>query len=87
MERMGMGRYQWCIFLLCGLGFFTDLLFAQAFGLIAVPLYDEPNFGRVDDDNIGTLFTAFNVGLTVGAFSWGILVDVIGRKSSFYCTV
>ncbi|PWN46060.1 MFS general substrate transporter [Ceraceosorus guamensis] len=86
LERMGFGRYQLFVFLLCGLGFFTDLLFAQAFGLITVPLESEPDFGTVNDGNIGTLFTAFNVGLTVGAFSWGILVDVVGRKWSFYCT-
>lgn len=82
---MGMGRYQWCTFALCGLGFFIDLLFAQAYGLISVPLKNEPNFGA-SDVNIGTLSTAFNVGLTVGAFSWGILVDVVGRKWSFYFT-
>ena len=36
--------------------------------------------------NIGLLSTAFSVGLTIGAFSWGILVDVIGRRWSFNLT-
>ncbi|PWN26103.1 MFS general substrate transporter [Jaminaea rosea] len=84
LDAMGMGRYQWFIFFLCGLGFFIDLLWAQAFGLILVPLKNE-GFGAMDG-NIGTLTTAFNVGLTVGAFSWGIGVDVVGRKWSFYLT-
>jgi hypothetical protein len=44
LDRMGMGRYQWCIFFLCGFGFFIDLLWAQAFGLILVPLKNEPGF-------------------------------------------
>jgi hypothetical protein len=44
LDRMGMGRYQWCVFFLCGAGFFIDLLWAQAFGLIAVPLENEPGF-------------------------------------------
>lgn len=35
---------------------------------------------------MGTLSTAFNVGLTVGAFTWGILVDLLGRRWSFYLT-
>jgi hypothetical protein len=44
LDRMGMGRYQWCVFILCGLGFFIDLLWAQAFGLILVPLKNQPGF-------------------------------------------
>lgn len=44
LDRMGMGRYQWCVFFLCGLGFFVDLLWAQGFGLILVPLKNEPGF-------------------------------------------
>lgn len=44
LDRMGMGRYQWCVFVLCGLGFFVDLLWAQAFGLILVPLENQPDF-------------------------------------------
>ncbi|CAO1626461.1 unnamed protein product [Sympodiomycopsis kandeliae] len=85
LDAMGMGRYQWCIFFLCGFGFFIDLLWAQMFGLITVPLRNENGFGA-SKENIGTLSTAFNVGLTVGAFMWGIGVDVLGRKWSFYLT-
>lgn len=55
------------------------------FGLITVPLPLETGFGA-EKANIGTLSTAFNVGLTVGAFSWGIGVDVVGRQWSFYLT-
>lgn len=76
---------KWFIFYLCGLGFFVDLLWAQVFGLITVPLPLENGFGA-EKANIGTLSTAFNVGLTLGAFSWGIGVDVVGRKWSFYLT-
>lgn len=32
----------------------------------------------------GDIFTAFSTGLCVGAFTWGILVDVIGRKWQVY---
>ncbi|MCO5566029.1 hypothetical protein L7F22_019704 [Adiantum nelumboides] len=85
LDRMEMGRYQWFIFGLCGLGYFIDLLWAQALGLIATPLKNEPTF-EASDTNIATLSTAFNVGLTVGAFTWGILVDVVGRRWSFYLT-
>lgn len=38
------------------------------------------------DNEVGNLSTAFNVGLTTGAFTWGILVDVVGRKWCFNLT-
>jgi len=38
LDAQGMGRYQWSIFLLCGFGYFLDLLWAQAFGLIIIPM-------------------------------------------------
>jgi hypothetical protein len=44
LDAMGMGRYQWYIWSLCGLGYFLDLLWAQAFGLIATPLQNELGF-------------------------------------------
>lgn len=44
LDAMGMGRYQWYIWSLCGLGYFLDLLWAQAFGLIATPLQHELGF-------------------------------------------
>lgn len=49
LDRMGMGRYQWCVFFLCGAGFFVDLLWAQAFGLISVPLMNEPGFNATSE--------------------------------------
>ena len=83
LDRLGMGRYQWCIFVLCGFGYFLDLMWAQTFPLIAVPIQQEMG---IPDSQIGDLYTAFSVGLTVGAFSWGILVDIIGRWWAFNLT-
>ncbi|KAL3427783.1 membrane transporter [Phlyctema vagabunda] len=84
LDAMGMGRYQWYIWSLCGLGYFLDLLWAQAFGLIATPLQNELGFS---DDQLGNIFTAFSSGLCAGAFVWGVLVDVIGRRWAFNGTV
>ncbi|KDE05108.1 hypothetical protein MVLG_04548 [Microbotryum lychnidis-dioicae p1A1 Lamole] len=80
---MGLGRYQKCIWLLCGGGYMLDILWAQAFGLIATPLYQELNVTGGAQTNI---FTAFSAGLTVGAFTFGLGVDVIGRKWCFNLT-
>jgi sugar phosphate permease len=67
INAQGMGRYQWMVFALCGFGYMLDLLWAQAFGLIASPLQQELGF---DDAQLGNLFTAFSAGLTTGAFIW-----------------
>lgn len=84
IDAYGMGRYQWMIWALCGLGYLIDLMWAQAFGLVLSPLQQELGFGN---DETGKLSTAFSVGLTAGAFAWGILVDVIGRRWAFNLTV
>jgi hypothetical protein len=52
MDKMGMGRYQWYIWSLCGLGYFLDLLWAQAFGLIASPLQRELGFSGMSLANM-----------------------------------
>ncbi len=83
LDRMGFGRYQILLWTLCGFGYFIDLLWAQALGLIITPVLNEFAAGNAQS---GLLSTAFSVGLTIGAFMWGFLVDVIGRKWSFYCT-
>ncbi|KUJ21677.1 MFS sugar transporter-like protein [Mollisia scopiformis] len=86
LDAMGMGKYQWYIWSLCGLGYFLDLLWAQAFGLIATPLQKELGFSGIDGQ-LGDIFTAFSSGLTAGAFVWGVLVDIIGRRWAFNGTV
>lgn len=84
LASQGMGRYQWMIFVLCGFGYFLDLLWAQAFGLILAQVQQE--FGFSDADS-GNLSTSFSAGLTAGAAFWGILVDIIGRYWAFNFTV
>ncbi|GAA5851807.1 hypothetical protein JCM8547_000061 [Rhodosporidiobolus lusitaniae] len=75
-----LGRYQWCIFFLCGFGYFLDLCWAQIFGLVAGQIQQELD---IAPERIGDLSTLFAAGLTVGAFSWGLMVDIIGRRWAF----
>ncbi|GAC75326.1 synaptic vesicle transporter SV2 [Moesziomyces antarcticus T-34] len=84
LDRMGMGRYQICIWFLCGCGYFIDLLWAQALGLIVTQVAYE--FDGQIHGATGPLQTAFSTGLTVGAFFFGFAVDVVGRRWSFYLT-
>ena len=44
IDNNGFGKYQWYIWSLCGLGYFIDLIWAQAFGLILGPLQQELGF-------------------------------------------
>ena len=45
LDSHGMGKYQWCIFFLCGFGYLVDLLYAQAFGLVEPAMMQEFGFG------------------------------------------
>ncbi|KAL8729888.1 MAG: hypothetical protein Q9166_004445 [cf. Caloplaca sp. 2 TL-2023] len=84
LDSHGMGKYQWYIFFLCGMGYLIDLLYAQAFGLVEPALKQELGFSIADSGNI---FSSFNAGLCAGAFVWGVLVDIIGRQYAFNLTV
>jgi hypothetical protein len=70
IDALGMGKYQWYLWGLCGLGYMIDLMWAQAFGLVLSPMQQELGFGL---DQTGNLSTAFSSGLTAGLSSeWGI---------------
>lgn len=58
-------------------------MWAHGFAIIAAPLQQE--FG-LKDSEVSRMFTSFAVGLTSGAFVWGLLVDLIGRKWCFNLT-
>lgn len=83
LDSFGLGRYQICIWFLCGFGYFLDLAWSQGVGLAATAIYQEMN---VPDGQTGKIYSLANAGLAVGAFSWGILVDIIGRKWAFNLT-
>ncbi|PSR90299.1 membrane transporter [Coniella lustricola] len=83
INAIGMGKYQWYVWALCGFGYMLDLLWAQAFGLALSPLQQELGFGN---DESGNISTSFNAGLTAGAFFWGVISDLIGRRWAFNLT-
>ncbi|THW36564.1 MFS general substrate transporter [Aureobasidium pullulans] len=83
LDKFGMGRYQWCIWFLCGFGYFLDLAWSQGVGLVASAIYQEMG---VPDARQGDIYSCANAGLAIGAFTFGILVDVIGRRWAFNLT-
>lgn len=83
LDKFGLGRYQICIWFLCGFGYFLDLAWAQGVGLISTAIYQEMNVAPADQ---GTIFSIANAGLAVGALGFGLSVDIIGRKWAFQIT-
>jgi hypothetical protein len=68
-DKFGLGKYQICIWFLCGFGYFLDLAWAQGVGLIATAVYQEMN---VPDARTADIWSCANAGLALGAFSWGM---------------
>lgn len=83
IDKFGMGKYQICIWFLCGFGYFLDLAWSQGVGLVSTAIYQEMNVADADKGNI---FSIANAGLALGALTFGLLVDVIGRKLAFNLT-
>ncbi|KAJ5101989.1 hypothetical protein NUU61_004211 [Penicillium alfredii] len=81
---IGMGRYQWSLFILCGFGWVADNLWLQGVALTLTPLSQE--FGISTTDSRFATCALF-VGLIVGASFWGIASDAIGRRPAFNCTL
>ncbi|KAF2692127.1 sugar transporter [Lentithecium fluviatile CBS 122367] len=81
---MGMGRYQWELFFLCGCGWMADNLWLQGIALTLTSLSKE--FG-VDENQIRYTTLALFLGLCIGASFWGTASDVIGRRLAFNFTL
>jgi hypothetical protein len=41
IDKFGMGKYQICVWFLCGFGYFLDLMWSQGVGLISTAIYQE----------------------------------------------
>ncbi|KAJ7355508.1 MFS general substrate transporter [Mycena albidolilacea] len=81
IQDIGMGRYQYYLFICAGFGWFADSVWPLITGLILTPVIAEFKF------NGPFLSLAGNVGLLVGAIIWGLGADVWGRKWSFNLTL
>lgn len=80
--HVGFGLFQWQMFALCGVGWFLDNLWIQGVAIILSQVSIE--FGFV---HYQFLTLSMYVGLLLGALTWGILADVVGRRLSFNATL
>jgi MFS family permease len=84
LQDMGMGRYQWQLFALCGGGWMADNLWLQGVALTLPQLSAE--FGVTETEVRYTTLALF-LGLCIGASFWGTASDVVGRRLAFNFTL
>ncbi|OJD15083.1 hypothetical protein AJ78_04630 [Emergomyces pasteurianus Ep9510] len=84
VQDIGMGKYQWQLFVLCGFGWLADNLWLQGVALTLPSLSVE--FG-IDESYVRFTTCSLFVGLCVGAVFWGTASDIIGRRLAFNMTL
>ncbi|KAJ4305337.1 hypothetical protein N0V90_000868 [Kalmusia sp. IMI 367209] len=82
IQDIGMGRYQWQLFIVIGFGWASDNLWPIATSLILPPVRLEFHPQRAP-----YLTLAQNIGLLVGAIFWGFGCDIFGRRWAFNLTI
>ena len=82
IQHIGMGKYQWKLFALCGFGWAADNLWLQGVAIIL------PQVGKEFQPAHQTFLTlALYIGLIIGAAFWGIGADLMGRQLAFNLTL
>lgn len=82
IQDIGMGRYQWQLFVVIGFGWASDNLWPIVVSLIMPPVSYEFSAPRPP-----LLTLAQNIGLLVGALLWGFGCDIFGRRWAFNLTI
>lgn len=82
IQDIGMGWYQWQLFIVVGFGWAMDNLWPTVTGLVLTPVANE---FHPKQEPILTL--AQNIGLLIGAVFWGFGCDVFGRRWAFNLTI
>ncbi|GET00545.1 MFS general substrate transporter [Rhizophagus clarus] len=84
ITRIGMGKFQKQLLVLCGLGWLADNMWLQCVAVILPRVqrhFDLPN------SLIGALSSSLFTGMMFGALFWGVLSDTHGRKQAFNWTL
>lgn len=82
IQEIGMGKYQWQLFIVIGFGWASDNLWPIVTSLIFTPVANEFSPKRPP-----YLTLSQNIGLLVGAIFWGFGCDIFGRRWAFNLTI
>jgi hypothetical protein len=82
IQEIGMGRYQWQLFIVIGFGWASDNLWPITTSLIFTAVSNEFSPSRPP-----LLTLAQNIGLLIGALFWGFGCDIFGRRWAFNLTI
>ncbi|KAK7729490.1 hypothetical protein SLS57_001976 [Botryosphaeria dothidea] len=83
LAEIGMGKYQWLLFVVTGFGWIADNFWSQGISTVQPAMALE--FSDVTKRSYSSV--AYYVGLILGASFWGISADLIGRKPAFNATI
>ncbi|KAL6873272.1 major facilitator superfamily domain-containing protein [Trichoderma longibrachiatum] len=84
IQDIGMGRYNWHLFILCGFGWFADNLWLQGVSLTLPSLSAEFD---IPEKTVRYTTSSCFIGLSLGSFLWGIGSDLVGRRIAFNMTL
>ncbi|KAF3809395.1 putative MFS-type transporter PB1E7.08c [Colletotrichum gloeosporioides] len=84
IQDIGMGRYNWQLFILCGFGWFADNLWMHGVSLTLPSLSAE---FAISEKTVRYTTSSIFLGLCFGSFVWGIGSDVLGRRIAFNMTL
>ncbi|KAI9830364.1 MAG: hypothetical protein M1819_005745 [Sarea resinae] len=82
IQDIGMGRYQWQLFIVVGFGWWGDNMWPIVTSLIFTSITNEFSPHRPP-----LLTLAQNIGLLAGAVFWGFGCDIFGRRWAFNLTI
>lgn len=75
IDAIGMGRYQYAVLILSGLGWAADNMWLQGIAIVLPRVQDEWNIG---DQWIGLVSSCTFAGMMVGALAWGSCEFLMG---------
>ncbi|PWN49151.1 MFS general substrate transporter [Violaceomyces palustris] len=84
MDQIGMGRYQWSVLVLSGLGWAADNMWIQA---VAIILPHMQRSFEISDSLVGLASSSIFLGMFVGSLAWGSYSDAHGRTAAFNITL
>lgn len=84
IDKIGMGRYQVALLILCGFGWMADNMWLEAVAIILPRVQDHYS---ISDRSIGVLSTSIFFGMMLGSIGWGTCSDLLGRTLAFNSTL